>query len=84
MALSLVLSQGGNPPDSLDTDATVHIVRDGDGFTINRIDLVTRGRVPGLDQGGFEQAAQAAKENCPLSKALAAVPEVTLEAKLEG
>ena len=84
MALALALGDGGHPPETIDTEATVHIVRDGDGFTINRIDLVTRGRVPGLDQGGFEEAAQAAKENCPLSKALAAVPQVTLEATLEG
>jgi lipoyl-dependent peroxiredoxin len=84
MALSLVLSEGGNPPDVLDTDATVHIVRDGEGFTINRIDLATRGRVPGLDDAAFQEAAHAAKENCPLSKALASVPEINLEATLES
>jgi osmotically inducible protein OsmC len=84
MALTLVLSGGGNPPESLDTEATVHIVRDGEGFTINRIDLVTRGRVPGIDEAAFQQAAQAAKENCPLSKALASVQEITLEATLES
>jgi osmotically inducible protein OsmC len=83
MALSLVLSQGGNPPDSIDTEATVHLIKDGEGFTINRVDLVTRARVPGIDQAAFEQAARAAKENCPVSKALAG-PEITLEAKLQG
>jgi osmotically inducible protein OsmC len=83
MALSLVLSQGGNPPDSIDTEATVHLIKDGEGLTINRVDLVTRARVPGVDQTAFEQAARAAKENCPVSKALAG-PEITLEAKLQG
>src|ERR687886_1639786 len=75
MALSLILSEGGNPPDRLETDATVSIVRAGDGFAINRIDLSTRGRVPGVDQAGFERAAQAAKENCPVSKALTGVEQ---------
>jgi lipoyl-dependent peroxiredoxin len=84
MALSLVLSQAGHAPDSLDTQATVHISRDGDGFTITRIDLVTRARVPGIDQDAFGEAAQAAKAACPLSKALASVPEITLEATLES
>lgn len=84
MALSLVLSEGGNPPESLDTEATVHIVRDGEGFTINRIDLVTRGRVPGIDDAAFQEAAAAAKAGCPLSKALAAVGEINLEATLES
>ena len=84
MALSLVLSEGGNAPDSLDTEATVHIVPDGEGFTINRIDLVTRGRVPGIDDAAFQEAAQAAKEGCPLSNALAAVGEINLEATLQS
>ena len=84
MALSLILSEGGNPPEALDTEATVHIVRDGEGFTINRIDLVTRGRVPGIDDAGFQEAAATAKAVCPLSKALASVGEITLEASLEG
>jgi osmotically inducible protein OsmC len=84
MALSLVLGEGGNPPESLDTEATVHIVREGEGFAINRIDLVTRGRVPGIDDAAFQEAANAAKEGCPLSKALAAVGEINLEATLES
>jgi lipoyl-dependent peroxiredoxin len=83
MALALVLGTGGHPPDSIDTDATVHLVGQGGGFAINRIDLVTRGRVPGLDQAGFAEAARTAKENCPVSKALAGT-EITLEATLES
>ena len=83
MALSLVLSQAGNPPESLDTQAGVRIEREGDGFTITRIDLVTRARVPGIDEEAFRRAAQAAKDNCPVSKALASVPEINLDATLE-
>jgi osmotically inducible protein OsmC len=83
MALSLVLTQSGNPPESIETEASVNLVKDGEGFTINRIDLVTRGRVPGIDAGAFRQAAEAAKVNCPLSKALTG-PEITLDAQLEG
>jgi lipoyl-dependent peroxiredoxin len=78
-----VLSEQGHPPDSIDTQATVRIDRDGDGFTITRIDLVTRARVPGIDEDAFEQAAQAAKAGCPVSKALTGV-EITLDAALEG
>lgn len=83
MALSLILGEGGHPPESIDTEATVHLVKDGDGFAINRIELRTRGRVPGLDDAGFQEAARAAKDNCPVSKALAG-PEITLEASLDG
>jgi osmotically inducible protein OsmC len=83
MALSLVLSNGGTPPDSLDAAAKVTIDQVGEGFEITRIDLTVRGRVPGIDADGFQQAAQGAKEACPLSKALAAVKEITLDAALE-
>jgi osmotically inducible protein OsmC len=82
MALSLGLTQAGSPPESIETDATVHIERDGDGFTITRVDLVTRGRVPGIDAAAFERAAQDAKAGCPVSRALGAL-EITLEASLE-
>jgi osmotically inducible protein OsmC len=84
MALSGVLSGGGNPPESIRTEARVQLLKQGEGFAITRIELATVGRVPGVDQAGFEQAAQAAKENCPISRALAAVPEITVEARLEG
>jgi lipoyl-dependent peroxiredoxin len=84
MALSLALSEGGNVPESIRTEAKVQILKDGPGFAIKRIDLATVGRVPGIDEGGFQKAAQAAKEGCPISKALAAVPEINLEATLEG
>jgi osmotically inducible protein OsmC len=79
MALSHGLAQAGNPPERLDTTATVTF-QPGEGIT--RVALTVEGRVPGLDADGFTEAAQAAKENCPVSKALAAVPEITLEARL--
>ncbi len=79
MALSHGLAQAGTAPEQLDTSATVTF-QPGEGIT--RIALTVEGRVPGIDAGGFAEAAQTAKENCPVSKALAAVPEITLEARL--
>ncbi|MBV8563233.1 MAG: OsmC family protein [Actinobacteria bacterium] len=79
MALSAGLARAGNPPDELRTSATVTF-QPGEGIT--RIALTVEGTVPGLDEAGFQDAAQAAKQNCPVSKALASVPEITLEARL--
>src|SRR5947199_7730399 len=79
MALSSALAKAGSPPDELNTSATVTF-QPGEGIT--KIALTVEGRVPGIDEDGFTQAAQTAKENCPVSKALAAVPEITLEARL--
>jgi len=79
MALSHGLAQGGHAPEQLDTSATVSF-QPGEG--IAKIALTVEGRIPGLDAGAFEEAAKQAKENCPVSKALASVPEITLEAKL--
>jgi osmotically inducible protein OsmC len=83
MSLSVVLGEGGHDPESISTDAKVHFSKQGDGFAITGIDLTTRARVPGLDEDGFAKAAQAAKENCPVSKALAGV-EISLDAALES
>jgi osmotically inducible protein OsmC len=79
MALSHGLAEGGTPPQKLDTSATVTFVP-GEGVT--KIALTARGTVPGLDEAAFVEAAEGAKENCPLSKALAAVPEITVDASL--
>jgi osmotically inducible protein OsmC len=78
MALSFGLAQAGHAPERLDTSARVGF-QPGDGIT--GIHLTVQGRVPGLDEEGFRQAAEAAKSGCPVSKALAAVP-ITLEASL--
>ena len=84
MALSNILAQQGNPPESVQTEATVTL-RPVDGApTITKIALVTVGRVPGIDAAAFADAAAAAKAGCPVSRALAGVPEVTLEATLVG
>jgi lipoyl-dependent peroxiredoxin len=79
MALSSGLAKADTPPEELRTSATVTF-QPGEGIT--RIALTVEGRVPGLDAVAFEQAAQTAKENCPVSKALAGVPEISLEARL--
>jgi osmotically inducible protein OsmC len=78
MALSFGLGQGGHTPEALDTSARVGF-QPGQGIT--GIHLTVRGRVPGIDEAAFLEAAEAAKANCPVSKALAAVP-ITLEATL--
>jgi osmotically inducible protein OsmC len=79
MALSHGLAQEGHAPERLETSATVTF-QPGEGIT--KIALTVRGQVPGVDEGAFRQAAEAAKENCPVSQALASVPEITLDAQL--
>ena len=81
MALSHGLAGAGTPPERLSTSATVTFVP-GTGITNIAISVV--GRVPGLDEAGFREAAEGAVENCPVSKALASVPEITLDARLES
>ena len=82
MALSNLLAQAGHPPDSVHTDATVTLRRIDGVPTITAIALVTVGRVPGIDEASFVEQAKAAKAGCPVSRALAGVPEITLEASL--
>ena len=79
MAFSNVLAKAGTPPEKLDVDAIVTFVP---GTGITKSALTVRAVVPGIDEPAFLHAAQDAKENCPVSKALAAVPEITLEASL--
>jgi osmotically inducible protein OsmC len=79
MALSGALARAGSPAEELDTSATVTF-QPGEGIT--RIELTVDGRVPGIEQGAFEEAAKDAKRNCPVSKALAGVPEISLAARL--
>jgi osmotically inducible protein OsmC len=84
MALSGGLERAGHSPNSVETEAKVHLSpKDGGGFRISRIDLITTADVPGMDDAAFQQAAQAAKEGCPVSGALSAV-EITLDATLAG
>ena len=79
MALSAGLARGDTPAEELRSSATVTF-QPGEGIT--RIALTVEGKVPGLDDDGFRAAAETAKENCPVSQALAGVPEITLEARL--
>ena len=80
MALSAKLTEAGHPPTKLDTTAEVDLSTDG-GPTICEIRLKTRAEVPGLDEAKFRALADDAKQNCPVSKALSAVP-ISLEAEL--
>ena len=82
MALAAGLGDAGTPADSVETTATVTL-RFVDGApTITAIELTTVGSVPGIDEATFQAAAQGAKEGCPVSRALAGVPDITLEASL--
>jgi osmotically inducible protein OsmC len=81
MALSGGLAREGHAPEELKTSATVTF-QPGEGIT--KIVLDVAGRVSGMDEDAFEQAATQAKENCPVSKALAGVPEISLTARLQG
>ena len=83
MALSGGLERGGNPPTSVETTAKVEFNKTDPGFRITRITLDCTAEVPGLDDAAFQEAAEAAKNGCPISNALAAVPEIVLNARLK-
>jgi osmotically inducible protein OsmC len=82
MALSSALANNGTPAESVRTEATVTLRRVDEKPTITKIELVTVGSVPGLDAAKFQELAEGAKAGCPVSRALAGVPEITLEATL--
>jgi osmotically inducible protein OsmC len=82
MALSGMLSGEGYAPKRVHTTAKVYIEKVGEGFEITKIELVTEADVPEIDDATFQEFARQAKAGCPVSKALAAVPVITLEAKL--
>jgi len=81
MAFSNKLASAGYPPTSVETTAAVQLEKGAAGFTISRIDLTTRGDVPGIDPAEFAKLADDAKATCPVSQALASV-EITLDAAL--
>ena len=83
MAFSFACDEAGFNTASVDTQASVRLVSQGDGFAIDRIALTLKASVPGMDEAKFQEIALAAKDGCPLSKALASVPEITLQATLE-
>lgn len=82
MALSHALAQAGKTPTRIETTAKVQLDKDAKGFSIARIDLVTRGTVPGLSAAEFAKFAEDTKQNCIVSRALSAVP-MTLDARLD-
>jgi lipoyl-dependent peroxiredoxin len=83
MSFSHVLAQAGTPATQLTTDAVCTFEQVEGGFGITKMLLVSRGVVDGLDDAGFKQAAEQAKVNCPVSKALAGNVDVSLDAALE-
>lgn len=82
MALSNGLAEAGTPVESVKTDATVTLRMVDGAPTITSIALHTVGVVPGIDEAAFQAAAAGAKAGCPVSRALAGVEEITLEATL--
>lgn len=83
MALAGELADRGTPPESVHTDARVTIAKVGAGFEISKVELATQARVPGIDTKSFLDAAHAAKDGCPVSRALTGA-EIELHASLES
>jgi osmotically inducible protein OsmC len=79
MFLAAQLTTAGHPPTSIETTATVEL---GAGPAITKITLVTNAIVPGVSKETFDEKVKFSKENCPISKALGGVPEITIDAKL--
>jgi osmotically inducible protein OsmC len=84
MQLSGILTRAGSPPDRISTTAAVTVEKFDDGWRITQIHLTMQAEVPGISDEDFQEHAEAAKNTCPVSKALAAVEEITLDATLVG
>jgi osmotically inducible protein OsmC len=84
MAFAFACEKAGVPTQSVDTTAAVRLAKDGEGFKIDRIALTMEAVAPGMDEARFQEIANGAKAGCPLSKALASVPEITLRATLKS
>lgn len=82
MAFSLMLGEENFTPDSIDTQATVTLEEQSDGFAVTAVHLAMTARIPGIDQAKFDEIANKAKAGCPISKLLNA--EITLDAKLQS
>ena len=83
MAFSFACDKGGFANDKVDTHVRVRLSPQGEGFVIDRIALTLNAAVPGIDEARFQEIALVAKRECPLSKALASVAEISLQATLE-
>ncbi len=84
MAFSNNLAKAGSPAESLDVGAAVTFDKTDAGWRVTSSRLEVRGRVPGMDEGAFREAAEAAKEGCPISQALRGNVELTVDARLES
>jgi osmotically inducible protein OsmC len=82
MSLANKLEQAGTAPEALDVSAEVGLDRAEGGLAITRIELTVRGKVDGVDDAAFREAAEQAKQACPVSRALAGVGEITVDASL--
>ena len=83
MALSAGLEKAGKPVSRVETTAACTMDMVSGTPTITKMELKVRGAVPGLDQAGFQRAAEEAKRSCPVSRALSGIPQITLDAKLD-
>ena len=83
MALSGDLTRAGTPPDHLHVSSTVTFDRVNEKWTVTRSEIDVVGVVPGLDEAGFDAAAQGAGKGCPVSRALAGNVDITVSATLE-
>ena len=83
MQLSVGLDRAGTPPDHLHVSASVTFDKVGDAWTVTTSQLEVVGVVPGIDEAAFEAAAQAAKDGCPISRALAGNVELSVSATLD-
>jgi osmotically inducible protein OsmC len=82
MALSAGLGKAGFAPQQIDTSADVHLDKDGEGFKVSKIELTTTAKIPNIDNARFQELAEQTKKGCPVSKALAGGPTITLKAQL--
>lgn len=83
MAFSFACEKAGFQTAIVETKASVRLTQQGEGFVIDKIALTMKAEVPGIEEARFQEIAQSAKRECPLSKALTGVPEITLEAALQ-
>lgn len=84
MAMSNNLAKAGHPPERLEVTATASFEKTEAGWRVTTIRLEVSGKVPGADEGTFAEAAEQAKEGCPISTALKGNVEIEVAAKLEG
>jgi osmotically inducible protein OsmC len=82
MALAAVLGRAGFQPERITTTARVRIQQVNGGFAIDRIELETEGKVPGIDEEQFKEFAEQAKRTCPVGRALGGVEEIVVRAQL--